>query len=190
MARGQRAMAAIAADGGAPALSAPLALGGIGLRRRQGSDDAFLAALFAAVRGPMLAGTGWPPARRQAFLREQFALQTRHYARAFPGLWPGIVEQGGRPVGRLYLWRRPDDIRVVDIALLPEASGRGLGGELLRCVLAEAAADGRSVSLHVDLTNPAQRLYRRLGFRPEGEATFPDQLLRWRPPVAAAPDLA
>jgi|GEM_PF-209063 len=158
-------------------LSTPLTLTGISLRRRRAKDEAFLAALFASVRRPMVAG--WPKMRQEAFLREQFALQTRHYDQSYPDLWPGIIERNGIPVGRLSLWRQPEEIRVVDLALLPEARAQGLGGELLRCVQAEAVHHRQRVCLHVDLANPALRLYRRLGFRPEGAQTFPDQLMVW-----------
>jgi len=173
-------------ESGGVTLSAPLTLAGISLRRRRAGDAAFLAALFAAVRGPMLAATGWPEARRQAFLDQQFALQTRHYDRSYPDLWPGIIERGGVAVGRLYLSRQTGTLHVVDLALLPALRGQGLGGELLRCVLAEAAREQRGVSLHVDQANPAQRLYRRLGFRPTGPSAGPDLLMRWDPSAPAA----
>ncbi len=52
----------------------------------------------------------------------------------------------------------------MDIALLPEHRGRGIGTRLVQDVLDEARASGRSVSLHVEETNPAKRLYERMGF--------------------------
>ena len=76
----------------------------------------------------------------------------------------------GRPLGRLVLDRRTDDIRVVDVALMPEEQGQGIGTAVLREVLAEADVAGVPVTLHVVATSPARRLYERLGFRTvEGE---------------------
>ena len=49
--------------------------------------------------------------------------------------------------------------------LLPEQRGRGVGTALLTAVFAESVPAGRSVSIHVELFNPARRLYERLGFR-------------------------
>jgi predicted N-acetyltransferase YhbS len=43
--------------------------------------------------------------------------------------------------------------------------GAGIGTALLGDLLAEAAAAGRSVTIHVERFNPAPRLYQRLGFR-------------------------
>jgi ribosomal protein S18 acetylase RimI-like enzyme len=54
---------------------------------------------------------------------------------------------------------------VLDIALLPEHRGRGIGAWLLTDVLAEAGAAAKPVQIHVERFNPAQRLYDRLGFR-------------------------
>ena len=68
------------------------------------------------------------------------------------------------PVGRLYVDRWPREVRIVDISLLPEHRGRGLGGALLAAVFAEADAAGKPVSIHVERFNPALRLYTRLGF--------------------------
>jgi ribosomal protein S18 acetylase RimI-like enzyme len=75
------------------------------------------------------------------------------------------VEQDGRPVGRLYLARLPDELRVVDIALLAEHRGRGIGQALMTAVIAEADAASVPVRLHVELWNPAGTWYERLGFR-------------------------
>jgi ribosomal protein S18 acetylase RimI-like enzyme len=54
---------------------------------------------------------------------------------------------------------------VVDISLLPECRGRGIGTALLEAVIAEASGAGKFVALSVEKLNPALRLYRRLGFR-------------------------
>jgi len=71
---------------------------------------------------------------------------------------------GGAPGGRLYVHRGPSEIRVVDIALLPEYRGAGVGTSLLQDLLAEGDAAGKSVTIHVERMNPALRLYERLGF--------------------------
>ena len=78
-----------------------------------------------------------------------------------------MVEVGGRPVGRLYVDRGPRRrLRIVDISLLPELRGRGIGGALIAALQREAAAVGAVVSLHVEMHNRAGRLYERLGFVP------------------------
>ena len=61
--------------------------------------------------------------------------------------------------------RQADDVCIVDITLVPELRGAGLGTVLLREVLDDAARDGISVSIHVEHFNPAMHLYQRLGFQ-------------------------
>ena len=75
----------------------------------------------------------------------------------------------GEPAGRLYVARWKKELRIVDIALLPEHRGRGIGAELLRELLEEADAAGKPVTIHVERENPAMGLYQRLGFSPKRE---------------------
>jgi len=88
-----------------------------------------------------------------------------------------LLTELGVPAGRLYVDRWPGETRIVDIALLPECRGRGVGRELIERIQAE----GRDVTIHVERFNPAQRLYARLGFVPE-EAGPVYLLMRWTPP--------
>jgi len=107
----------------------------------------------------------WSSEEKDAFLAMQFEAQTRHYDEHYSDAEFLVIEREGRPVGRLYLHRRGDEIRIVDIALLPEERRGGIGGRLLQQVLDEAAETGRMVRIHVEQNNPAMSLYNRLGFR-------------------------
>ncbi|MEV5003647.1 GNAT family N-acetyltransferase [Nocardioides sp. LML1-1-1.1] len=134
--------------------------------------------LYAAGRAAELDQVAWPPGQREAFVRMQHDAQDRHYRAANPDATFDVVEVEGRFAGRITLDRRVDDIRVVDLALLPPYRGRGIGGALLTRVLAEASATGRTASIHVEVHNPARRLYARLGFRPvEDRGVY--LLMRW-----------
>ena len=90
----------------------------------------------------------------------QDAWWREHYAQASFD----VILVDGEPAGRLYVLRGESEIRIVDIALLPEQRGNGVGSSLLRDLLAEADAAGKSVTIHVERMNPALRLYERLGF--------------------------
>ncbi len=74
-----------------------------------------------------------------------------------------------QPVGRLYVIRWDHEIRIVDIALLPQFRRSGIGSSLLQNILAEGARSGKTVTIHVEQFNPAMRLYERLGFQEIGE---------------------
>ena len=76
-----------------------------------------------------------------------------------------MLEDNGVPMGRLYLERRATTLLVIDIALLPQWRGRGLGTALLEWVCAQARVAGKSVTVAVEKNNRGQTLYRRLGFR-------------------------
>jgi GNAT superfamily N-acetyltransferase len=68
------------------------------------------------------------------------------------------------PAGRLYVARWSNEIRIVDIALLPAFRRLGIGNRLLRELQEEGKQSGRRVSIHVEMHNPAQQLYERLSF--------------------------
>jgi ribosomal protein S18 acetylase RimI-like enzyme len=134
--------------------------------RPEGAEDVpFLRELYALTRAEEKAALPWDRARKDAFLRRQFEAQTLHYHRAYPHAELQIVLVHGDPAGRFYVDRGDDEIRLIDISLLPEYRRRGIGGELLRALLAEAHRLGRPVTLHVERHNPALRLYERLDFR-------------------------
>jgi len=111
----------------------------------------------------------WDDATKRAFLEQQFAAQDAHYRGNYPGATLDVIELDGTRAGRLYVYRGPSDIRIMDIALMPEFRGRGIGTELLRGLVEEAAASQRKLSIHVEFNNPARSLYERLGFRPVSE---------------------
>lgn len=137
---------------------------GIALRPQTDADRDFIDALYASTREEELRAVGWPEEVKAAFLRSQSDAQWKHYSTHYYDADFLIVERDGVPVGRLYIWRGEDDIRVVDIALMPHERGHGLGTVLLSGVLDEAARSGKTASIHVERFNPALHLYRRLGF--------------------------
>jgi ribosomal protein S18 acetylase RimI-like enzyme len=85
-----------------------------------------------------------------------------HYQEHYDGAAFDVILVGAQPAGRLYVAREGDEIRIVDIALLPESCNRGIGTTLLRGLQSEAAAGGKPLRIHVERFNPALRLYERL----------------------------
>jgi ribosomal protein S18 acetylase RimI-like enzyme len=139
---------------------------GITLRPVSSSDRDFLLHVYASTREEELAPVPWTEAQKAAFIEQQFEAQDRHYREHYAGASLDVVEWDGAPAGRLYVARWSDEIRIIDITLLPEFRGRGIGTRLLRGLLDEAARARRRVSIHVEKHNPALRLYARLGFAP------------------------
>lgn len=149
------------------------------------SDDAFLFELYASTRAGEMAAWGWSAAQQEPFLRMQWLAQKRGYEARFPSEGHCVLEHEGRPVGRLWVVRGEQEVRLVDVTLLPAYQGRGLGSSVLRSLQEEAAAAGKPLRLHVLRNNPALRLYTRLGFTPVAEAgqgaSEPYLALEWRP---------
>ena len=139
------------------------------LRPRNDADTGFLRALYASTRERELAGLGWTPEQLDAFLDLQFRAREAHYRREYPSAQDCIVVAGGAPAGRLEVDRTGEATIVVDLALAPGWRGHGIGTALLQRLIAEATASGRAIELHVEDGNPAERLYRRLGFVQVGE---------------------
>jgi ribosomal protein S18 acetylase RimI-like enzyme len=141
----------------------------VALRPVAEGDREFLVELYGSVRAPVPAHVPWDEATRQAFVEQQFAAQDAHYREHYPGATLDVIDIDGEPVGRLYVHRGVRDIRIMDIALAPGFHGRGIGTRLLRSLISESDTGGRTLSIHVEINNPARRLYERLGFRTAGE---------------------
>ncbi len=130
-----------------------------------GEDHDFLYKIYASTRAEEMALTGWNKIEVEEFLQMQFKLQHVQYMENYKkGGTFEIILVNGAPAGRLYVQRKKDDIRIVDIALLPEFRGKGTGSKILKELMAEADRQNLSLSLHVEQFNPALGLYERLGF--------------------------
>ena len=140
----------------------------VSLRPAAESDHDFLRVLFLSTREQELAALpGGADAHRRLF-DGQFSAQLHSYRHAFPQAVDAIIEVLGIAVGRLYVDRVQGTLHLVDISLLPEYRGRGIGTALIRALLDEAASVSGAVKLSVAASNPARRLYERLGFRTVG----------------------
>jgi GNAT superfamily N-acetyltransferase len=128
-------------------------------------DESFLAGLYASTRAEELAQTNWSDEQKAMFCRMQFNAQTAHYRENYPGASFQIIEKDGVALGRLYVARWEREIRIIDIALVPEHRGAGIGSRFLKELQKEAKAAGTKLSIHVEQFNPARRLYERLGFQ-------------------------
>jgi ribosomal protein S18 acetylase RimI-like enzyme len=137
----------------------------ISLRPITPEDEAFLAALYASTRTEELAQTNWSEEQKAMFCRMQFNAQTTDYQRNYPEASFQIIERDGVAAGRLLVLRSDEKIHVIDIALMPEHRGAGIGTKFLRELQDEAKAAGKPLSIHVERFNPARRLYDRLGFQ-------------------------
>jgi len=131
-----------------------------------------------------MADWGWSEQQCRQFAAMQYLARCRHYDAVHPGREDSIILVDGVEVGLLSVARRPAGITIVDIAILPEFQGRGVGGGLVRDLQLEAAQSGKTLGLHVLAENrAAERLYRSLGFaRIADDGVY--HRLEWRPETA------
>ncbi|HMY76687.1 MAG TPA: GNAT family N-acetyltransferase, partial [Blastocatellia bacterium] len=151
----------------------------IRLRPVQPEDEAFLAAVYGTTRERELAMVPWTDEQRAAFIKFQCQAQLQHYQTEFPQAEHNIILFEDRPVGRIYVDRRETEIRILDITVLPQYRGQGIGAPLIRKVMEEAAQAGKAASIFVESYNPSMRLFKRLGFAQKYQDGFL-VLMEWR----------
>lgn len=163
------------------ALPPVLVAKGFTLRPETEADVPFLRRLYVSTRWEEVAPIiDWTETQKLAFLEGQFVLQRHHYHTYYASTDCAVLEQNGVPVGRLYVDRQAETLLVVDLALLPDCRGGGVGTALMQEVIAEAGAAGKKVRITVEKNNPAQRLYRRLDFREVADEST-HWIMEWRP---------
>jgi ribosomal protein S18 acetylase RimI-like enzyme len=133
------------------------------LRASEPADHPLLLRLFASTREVELAYFGSDD-ERAAFVSMQFAAQDRAYRGFCADAEFSVVLVDDEPAGRVVLHREPGAMTLVDIALLPECRGKGVGTRLLTDMMDAADSAGVPLRLHVEGHSPARRLYERLGF--------------------------
>lgn len=136
----------------------------LSFRPENKNDEAFLFNLYASSRAWEMAQVDWSASEKLAFLSMQFNAQRKHYAAHYGDSDFLIILEADTPVGRLYLQDRGEEIRIVDITLIPEKRGGGIGTVILKDLQEQAGAAGKKLGIHVEQYNPAKALYERLGF--------------------------
>ena len=142
------------------------------LRPVRSDDELFLRTAYAITREEELSHTGLNAAQKEAFLDMQFRAQQQDYRGRFPDAEHSVILHGEDRVGRLYVARSDDEVRVLDITVLPEHRNRGIGTGLIKDLGREASQSRRPIRIYLDHGSPAIRLFERLGFTRVEEQPF------------------
>ncbi|HMS41340.1 MAG TPA: GNAT family N-acetyltransferase [Pyrinomonadaceae bacterium] len=143
------------------------------LRPVTAADDEFLLKLYGTTREDEMNAAGFSPEQREQFVKMQFTAQKNHYENFFPNSIHRIITTDGKPIGREYVFRSEIEILVLDLLLLPEFCGFGIGTTLLEKFFDESRRTKIPVRLHADKGNErALNLYLRLGFYQIEELDF------------------
>jgi ribosomal protein S18 acetylase RimI-like enzyme len=141
----------------------------ITLRPATEDDRQFLLALYKSSRGDDLRDLGWEEERIAEFLEMQYEAHQNFLSNDHPDIQDQIVLSFGEPVGHLALEQRPEEIRLVDVSLMPEQRQHGTGTLLIQELQTQAAAAKRPLRLQVIRFSRAVALFERLGFRRTSE---------------------
>ncbi len=142
------------------------------------SDEQFLFSLYSSTRFDELALIGWNDEQKQLFLQNQFKSQHNFYFTKYPDASYQLIKINDESVGRIYTAELPDEIRIIDLTILPEFRGKNIGSQLIKEILAEAEIIKKAVQIYLEKLNPAQKLFARLGFKEvSGDEVY--TLWRW-----------
>jgi len=137
----------------------------VSLRPVTPADEEFLLRVYASTREVELAQFAWAEGQKELFVSWQFGLQRQEYDTRFPDARYNTIVVDGQPAGRIWVGSDDKQIRLLDIALLPEFQNRGVGTLLLRGLMDEATRAGKPLRHMVFVLNDeAHRFYERLGF--------------------------
>lgn len=144
------------------------------------ADKKFLFELYASERAEELATTQWGPTQRAAFLQSQFETRLNGYRMHFPQARHVIVCTGKTAIGVLTTHDSADEVRLLDLALLPTYRNAGIGKHIVRGVQEGARASGKPLRLHVPKMSRAVRFFAGLNFAPAG-SNGPYLKMEWSP---------
>lgn len=130
------------------------------------ADEPVLSQTFADAHCAGFDQLGLEPAALAGLVGMQYRARRVQYRSSYPEAAEYLIcGTDGVPVGSCWLDDRPDQLRVLDIAVLREHRRRGIARAVLCELAGQAAAAGKPVRLSVWHENgPARELYRRLGF--------------------------
>ncbi len=132
------------------------------------ADDALLLRLYAASRESELSQVQWPAEQKHAFVAMQFEAQRRHYQLTYPNGSHQVICADDAPVGRIWSCELSDELRIMDITVLPDFRGRGIGSSVLREIVAESERLEKPLRIWIETWNPSQIIFQHFGFVPVG----------------------
>ncbi|HET9526146.1 MAG TPA: GNAT family N-acetyltransferase [Pyrinomonadaceae bacterium] len=137
----------------------------VSLRPVTPADREFLVAVYGGTRAQELAQVAWDEGQKEAFVRWQFERQEEEYKQRYPDARYSVILVDGVPAGRIWVGVDDKQIRLLDIAIVPQFQNRGVGTQLLRQLMTEATQANKPLRHMVFVLNDnAHRFYERLGF--------------------------
>lgn len=128
-------------------------------------DTAFLFEVYLKTRKAEVMSWGWSEKQELEFLRLQFHCRQHSYRQHYPMAESKIIVSKSLKMGYVLTARTERELVLVDIALLPDYQGQGVGTAFIKSLQQEASCRALPLCLCVLNGSPAKRLYDRLGFQ-------------------------
>jgi hypothetical protein len=129
------------------------------------SDEQFLTELYASTRAAEMAIVPWNGEQKRAFLKMQFEAQDRYYRERYPNASFEIIKLDDRPVGRFYHAELADEIRIIDLAFLPEHFDQNIFIKLVEEILQKGDRAGKPVQIYLEAGDQTIEIFANLGFQ-------------------------
>jgi ribosomal protein S18 acetylase RimI-like enzyme len=129
-------------------------------------DDDFVRGLFIADRAARLAGIPLNGPQLAQLLEMQWTARNRDYNDRYPSLQTFLIIHAAEAIGAMAVSEAAPAAALVDIILAEGRRNQGFGSDAIEAWIAGLPIEVRTIRLTVEQTNPAKRLYERIGFRP------------------------
>lgn len=133
------------------------------------ADEPFLFSVYASTRAEEIAAVPWNDEQKNLFLQSQFRAQQQYYLERYPQASLSVIKLKNESIGRLYIAELADEIRIVDITVLPEFQKRGIGTKLVGDILKTGAETQKPVQIYIENFNPSAKFFAKFGFAPISE---------------------
>lgn len=142
--------------------------GGLNIRPSTSSDVTFIEELYTSLRDD-LNMISCDSDFVEELKHQQFIAQTSSYEEQFPNAMTFIIEYHSDSVGRAILDFGAEEVRLVDISLVKQVQGKGLGTAIVQSFIASAEQVRTPLRLSVLNSNfSAKQIYTKLGLVPDG----------------------
>jgi GNAT superfamily N-acetyltransferase len=121
--------------------------------------------VYGGTRAQEMAQVDWTIEQKVAFVQWQFEMQEQEYSQRYPDARYDVILVDGVPAGRMWVGVDEKQIRLLDIAIIPQFQNRGVGTKLVKQLMDEAVQAHKVLRHMVFMFNDnAYRFYERLGF--------------------------
>ena len=133
------------------------------------ADESFLQIVYAATRTDEMKLVNWSDEQKNLFSQMQFRAQQEYYLSRYPNARLSVIRLNNEPIGRLYVAELADEIRIIDITVLPKHRNCGIGTRLIKNILKTVAEKQKPAQIYVENFNQSSTLFARLNFKPAAE---------------------